>query len=73
MKFVRLVDVIDGNNGDGDPIVLCLTESDKQRLEDFCENQSDGRYMVEDDVYINTVDSWIEKEKRIFEEMLEFS
>jgi hypothetical protein len=72
-KFVRLVDVIDGNNGDGDPIVSYETPEELARLIDFVDNQSDGRYQVEDDVYMSTVDAWIENEKRQLEEWRAFS
>lgn len=67
--YVRMVDVIDGNNGDGDPIIVCADEAEKQRLIDFTNNQSDGRYMVEEDVYLRTVDEWIENEQEIEEEL----
>jgi hypothetical protein len=69
MKYVRMIDVIRGNNGDGDPIVSYETPEELERLEHFCEHESDGRYMVEDDVSIRTVDEWITNEKEINSEL----
>lgn len=60
---VRMVDVIDGDNGDGDPIVVCATLQEFQRLTHFVEQESDQRYIIED-AYVSTVDEWIANEKQ---------
>jgi hypothetical protein len=68
MKYVRLVDVVDGTNGDGDPIISYHSDEELDRLIVFVNDESDGRYIISHDVFMSTVDEWITDQREILEE-----
>ena len=72
LKYVRLVDVIDGSSNEADPVVSYQTPEELVRLKHFCEHESDGRYKVVDDAWVVTVDQWIEIESEFASGLAEF-